>query len=238
MYYFITSASFVWLMNGMRQFIPASILFGLSRLIVEKKWKVFFPITLLLSTIHGSAIILIPSYFIVQTKPWSKATASIIAIFVLCTFFFQKVIPGIFVFLQGTQYAGYEQPIISLYGSNILRFIIASIPPVLAFMRRREIEKLNDPILSVCINMSILNACIFMLSSAGGSIFIGRLNIYFELYNLLLLPVLFSKVYKIYEKVPLYIGCIIGYLAYFYYQMVIVWHAYYYSDILNLYFWR
>lgn len=232
---FVASCQFTWMLNGMRQFIAVSILFLCLKLIINKKWLPFILITILLSTIHGSALIMIPFYFIVQSKPWDKKILAIILLFGFFFMFFDNFLSSMSGALESTQYNGYTDTISGISGSSIYRLVIAIIPCILSLIKKDKISKMNDPVLNLCINMSIINACFYLLSTAGGGLFIGRMTIYFDVYNLLLYPLLFSKVYGRRARPFFYYFCIVGFLGYFYYQMVITWNLYYVSDVLNLY---
>ena len=63
---FVATAQFTWLLNGMRQFIAISILFLSIDLIIKKRFKEYLIIVLILSTIHGTAIFMLPFYLCVS----------------------------------------------------------------------------------------------------------------------------------------------------------------------------
>jgi transmembrane protein EpsG len=232
---FIASAQFTYMLNGMRQFIAVAILFMCMDLMIKRRWLPFCLITLLLSTIHGSAIIMIPFYFIVHSKPWSKKILITILGFGLAFTLFGSFLSSMTDLLESTQYSGYNDMISDINGSSIFRLLIAFIPCILAYIKKDEIEKLNNPVLNLSINMSVINACFYLLSTAGGGIFIGRMTIYFDVYNLLLYPLLFSEVYAEKERHILYYFCMVSFILFFYYQMVVTFNLFYMSDILKLY---
>ena len=178
---------------------------------------------------------MIPFYFIAQSKPWDKKILITIFSFGVAFVFFDDFLNSLTGLLDSTQYDGYNQAIGGINGSSIFRLLIAFIPCILAFVMKEKIAKLNDNVLNLCINMSVVNACFFLLSTAGGGIFIGRMAAYFDIYNLLLYPLLFSKVFVNQSRVILYLFCITGFLGFFYYQMVVTWNLYYVSDVLELY---
>ena len=57
-YLLIASTMFTYFVNGMRQFIVVTIFFCATYMILEGKWTQYVILILLLSTIHGSALIL------------------------------------------------------------------------------------------------------------------------------------------------------------------------------------
>ena len=69
---FMASCQFSWMFNGMRQFLVAAIIFSCTGLILKNKTLSYIIIVCILSTIHKSALILIPMYFIAKGEPWNK----------------------------------------------------------------------------------------------------------------------------------------------------------------------
>lgn len=234
---FIATTDFTWLMNGMRQFIVATALFFLMDWIISKKFVRFAIATLLLSTIHGSAVLMLPIYFVVQGKPWSSRMWISIITCVVMVFAFDTLMPAFGNALSGTQYDGYIDYMAADTGSNIMRAIVALVPVALAFIKRSEVSILNDKRMNLAINMSVFNFFCMLLASVSSGVFMGRLYIYFELYNLMLLPWLIKKVFRGQTRQLLTAGCIAAYLIWFYYQMVITWDYVYYSVVLNTGAW-
>jgi transmembrane protein EpsG len=229
-YIFIASAEFTWLLNGIRQFIVVSILFACVELIIKKKTWTMIIIILILSSIHGTAVIMIPICFIAKSKPWSKNV--IISAILICLL-------GVFLerfsfLLEGTQYDGYIENVASGNGSNIFRFFIAIIPCILAFINRNKIKKKSTSIIDISVNMTLINACIMLVSTITSGLLMGRLSVYFSLYNLILLPWLIGKCFKTKEQPFIYYLCLVFYTVYFYYQIVVTWRLPYISDILKL----
>ena len=68
-YLLIASTMFTYFVNGMRQFIVVTIFFCATYMILEGKWTQYVILILLLSTIHGSALILLLVYFLRNVKP-------------------------------------------------------------------------------------------------------------------------------------------------------------------------
>ncbi len=187
---YILSGSFAWAMNGVRQFICVTILFACTKLLLRKKWILLIGIVLALSTIHQTCLILLPIYFIVQQKPWSKMM--IFSILFTCAF---VCIPGIFTSamataLQGSDYAGAVDKFGS--GVNPIRTTFFSIPAVLAFYYRKQLAQHGNQLLNICINMSVITACLYCIGSVTSGILMGRLPIYCQLYSYILLPFIIS----------------------------------------------
>lgn len=232
---FVATAQFTWLLNGMRQFIAISILFLSLDLIIKKRFKTYLLIVLILSTIHGSAFFMLPFYFLCQSKPWSLKMLITVVFFSIAFLFMGNFLSLGAVFLEETQYAGYTDAIAEIAGSSIFRVIAAAIPLLLTLWRKKEVLRLNDNLLNLCINMSTLNFCFMLLATSMGGLFIGRVAAYFDIYNLLLYPLVLTKLFEGQVRSILYVGIVLGFIAWFYYQMVVAWDMYYVSDVLDLY---
>jgi hypothetical protein len=112
-----------------------------------------------------------------------------------------------------------------------MRVLVSAVPVVLAFWKRKQIKELDSPIMDICINMSVVTTCFYLLSSFTSGIYIGRIPIYFTMYGMLLLPWLLQKVFDRKERAVLYALCVICYVFYF---MVDTAGLDYHSRILNL----
>ena len=96
---------------------------------------------LLLSTIHGSALILLLVYFLRNVKPWGAKMRTVIFLSLIAGVCFDKLFPLFGNLLAETQYKGYVDYISSQgKGSSIIRLAIAMIPCVIAYMARYAIE--------------------------------------------------------------------------------------------------
>ncbi|MBQ2661096.1 MAG: EpsG family protein [Clostridia bacterium] len=234
---FIATTDFTWLFNGMRQFIAVAVIFLAMDFIVDKKFIKYAIIVVLMSFIHGSAILMLPIYFIVQGKPWStRMWISIIAC-VVGIFAFDSLMPTFGDMLSETQYDGYIDYMSEDGGGSIIRALVALVPVGFAFYKRKEIAIINDKRINLAINMSVFNFFCVLLASLSSGIFMGRLNIYFEVYNLILLPWIIKKVFHGQTRQMMTVACVGAYIIWFYYQMVLTWNYVYNSQILNTASW-
>ena len=71
-YIYITSGYYIVTMNGIRQCLAASILFICTPLITNGKFKTYALCVILISTIHQSALMFIPIYFVVREELGQK----------------------------------------------------------------------------------------------------------------------------------------------------------------------
>lgn len=227
---FIASTQFTWLINGMRQFIAVSLLFLAITLIIEKKWWQYILVVILLSTIHGTAIIMIPVYFMVQWKPFSPKILLASVIIALAGMNIQR-----FEFLfENTQYEGYLDVIGGTAGINIMRFAVAAVPLVITIIGRKIIEESDNRLINICTNMSCFYVAVQFAALFVGANYLGRIASYFNIYNLILLPWLIKNCFTRQSVGLVKIICIGCYCVYFYYQIVVTWNLGYTSDILGL----
>lgn len=226
----IVSGTYVSTMNGIRQFLVASILFSVFYLIYEGKKIKYFFIVAILSTIHLSAVIMIPVYFIVRQKPWSKKFYITILISLISMVLFDELFGSLGFIIKDTQYSHYLANVNSEVpeGANILRVLVASIPVLLGWYYRKRLYY-NVKYYDLYINFSILNL-IFMMFATYNWIF-ARFTMYFGLYNLLLLPAIFR--YCFFGKTKILMGylMIIFYLIYFYFETKDIVYASYFLRI-------
>lgn len=234
---FMSSCQFTWMFNGMRQFLVAVIMFSCTGLILKNKTLLYIIIVCILSTIHQSALILIPMYFIAKGEPWNKRTMLFIGCIVLAMIFTSRFTNLLTDVVEQTDYATSVNEFKNTDdGTSLIRILVESIPIMMAFIYRNKIKEKLTPIIKLSINMSLIASGIYIVSKiAHSGILLGRLPIYFSMYNLILLPWLLKNIFEKKEKDMIYYIMLVCYCVFFYYQMCITWKGMpYYSEILNL----
>lgn len=227
---FIALSTFTWAMNGMRQFICVAILFLCCGFLKDKKAVRFIVVALLLSSIHFTAILMIPVYFVAVSKPWRLRIFLFILIIVLICFFaepfFEQVEDTV---LEGTAYEGATSQFEEDDGVNPLRALFASVFPFLAFIRRRELEEYyeQEPMLPIAINMSLVSAALYVVGIFTSGILVGRLPIYCSVYNMLLIPYILKYGFEKKDSTLVRIGMIVVLMIMF----VLQCPTYYTSDL-------
>lgn len=237
---FMVSCQFSWMFNGMRQFLVASIMFACTGLVLKNKTVLYIIIVCILSTIHQSALILIPMYFIAKGEPWSKRTMLFIGCIILAVLFASKFTNLLTDVVENTNYATSVNEFKDTDdGTNPIRILIESIPIIMAFIYRNKIKDKLTPIIKLSINMSLIASGLYVISKiASSGVLLGRLPIYFSMYNLILLPWLIKNIFETKEKRLVYYLMVVFYLLFFYYQMVVAWGGLgYISEMLNIRYW-
>lgn len=188
--FLISSDYLSWMFNGIRQFVAVCLTFACFSLILKKKYIPAIIIVSIASFFHGTAFIVIPFMFIAQGKAWNKKTVLFIMGVILAVTFIDQFTDILDSLLVDTQYTS----VVSDWtdwnddGTNILRVIVYCIPALLSLCGKNKIREANNPVINLCVNMSIASAGIYVVSMFTSGIFIGRLPIYFSLYGYILLP--------------------------------------------------
>ncbi len=189
---FMILLTFTWMINGMRQFISVSILFLCCDWIKDGKLVRFIAVVLLMSTFHLTAILMIPIYFIVRSKPWSGRIGLFIVGIILICIFSEPFFKGVDSALGNTAYSGATSQFADDDGVHPFKFLFAAVPPCIAFWKRDLLEPYyeKNTMLPICINMSLVAACLFFVGIFTSGILIGRLPVFAEVYDLILIPYL------------------------------------------------
>lgn len=227
---FFVGGTYVSSMNGIRQFLVASILFYASSLIFQGKKHQFFILVLITSTIHSSALVMIPIYYVVRRESWTRRTFLSILVVVFLFFGFNIFSRTLTPLLTRTQYSNYVGNILydSNNGANLLRTVVAFIPVFLSYIYYGELKtKLVN--YNIYINFSLLNF-ILSLFSTYNWIF-ARLNIYLGLYNLILLPAIIYYCFNKKERLLVKYLAFCLYLIYFYFNLQPHIYASFYLNI-------
>lgn len=242
-YYFYASCLMInWVFNGMRQFIVVSILFACTHWILENKMGRYFIVLLLLMGldpigswlgftpvwflrgIHQSALIMIPIVLCIKGKAFNKR------LFLLMAFLFIVIITGNIDNLLGSATSGttYADDLIyakaNTVGGSIIRFFVSFVPVGLVLYRYPQIvyDEETPPVIHLAINASVVSSFLYFISTMTSGMFVGRLPIYCEIYNLILIPWLLHHPYKENRKVFSYAVYAL-YFLYFIFQMQITW---------------
>lgn len=219
---FILSTDYIsWMFNGIRQFLAVAISFLCFPMILRKKYASAIIVILLLSFVHESVLLLIPFIFIVQGKPWNKKTLLFILSIIIAIVFVDRFTNLLDSMLAETQY----QNVVSHWqelqddGTSILRVLVYSLPALLSLFGKRTISRYNDPVVNICINMSIVSMGFYIISMFTSGVFIGRLPIYFSLYSYILLPWEIENLFDRRSRQFIYILMIFAYLVFYLYSI-------------------
>ena len=219
---FIASTDYLsWMFNGIRQFIAVVIVFAATPWMLKKKYVQLVLIILLASTFHKTALIMLPCVIIAQGRAWNKKTLMFIVCALLAVAFVSRFIGWMDDALSETQYAN----VVSDYkswnddGTSFQHVLVYSVPALLSFFGKKRIQRLGNPMINFCTNMSIISMGLYIISMFTSGIFIGRLPIYVSLYSYILLPwearYLFGRTLSMF----MYVGIVVCFLIFYCFQL-------------------
>ncbi|MBE5956717.1 MAG: EpsG family protein [Lachnospiraceae bacterium] len=226
MFLFIASTDYLsWMYNGIRQFTAVTIIFAATPLMLKKKWIPLVAVILLASTIHGSALLMLPIVFIVQGKAWNGKTLVLTVACVIAFAFADQFTNVLDTLLSDTQYTNVVSDWQGMNddGTNMIRVIVYSVPALLSFIGRKWIDYDNDPVINLCTNMSIVSAALYLVSAGTSGVFLGRLPIFTSLYGYILLPYLLDRIFTKDSARVMKLLMIGTYLVFYYYQIHFAW---------------
>lgn len=227
LFLFVASAEYIsWCHNGVRQFLAVSIIFAGLPLLLKKKYVPLICLILIASTLHGSALLMLPIIFIVQGKAWNKKTLLCIAAAIVALLFVDRFTNVLDLMMSNTQYSNMvtDWKEWNDDGTNPIRVLVYSIPMIFSIVGFRQIKSADDNLVNILTNFSILTFSIALVSMATSGIFIGRLIIYPAMYSsFLLLPWEIEHLFTKKSTQLIKVAMIVGYIGFFFYQMHISW---------------
>ena len=140
LFVFIASGIYTVSMNGIRQSMAAAIIFAATKYILDGNFKKFLLVILLAATIHQTALIFIPIYFIVRRKAWTKDTYILLGLGVLLAAGFSEFSESLFSAIEDTQYSHYSN--FDEGGASLLRVVVSAVPLVIAFFGKDKLREL------------------------------------------------------------------------------------------------
>ncbi len=222
LFLFLASTDYIsWMYNGIRQFVAVCLTFLCFGLILKKKFIPAIIIVAFASFFHGSALIVIPFIIIAQGKAWNRNTILFIFGIIIALTFIEEFTSILDTALEDTQYTNVVSDWQSSDddGTNFIRVFIYSIPAILSLYGRKKINSVNNPIINLCTNMSIASAGLYIISMFTSGIYIGRLPIYFSLYNYILLPWEITHLFQKDVGKSITVIMIIAYIGYYFYSL-------------------
>lgn len=223
---FIVSTDYMsYMHNGMRQFIAVCGIFACFGWIIKKEYFKTIIVILLLSTIHQTALMMIPIIFIIQGRAFNKRTIVLTILTIIVIIGINQFTSLLEVALKDTQYSDtltndvWKQS----SGTNVLRVIVYSVPMIFSLIGKQYIDEANNPIINICVNCSIVTSLLYLVSMVTSGIFIGRLPIYTSLTSYILLPWLIEHMFE--KKSAFLVKMMMYgfYFFFFFYQMHFGW---------------
>lgn len=171
LYLFVTYGYIGGMMNGMRQYMAAAIVLCGTKYLFSLKKTSFIKyavIIMLAWSMHNSALIMLPLFFVVRRKAWTFSSYAIIFGSVVATVTFDAFLPSFLGALEDTSYSVYANngwfTSGSEGGASLGRALVNLYPVVIAYMNKDSMKKLGH-IGDVLINIAFVNAAIGIIST-------------------------------------------------------------------------
>lgn len=171
LYLFVTYGYVGGMMNGMRQYMAAAIVLCGTKYLFSLKKSSFIKyavIIVLAWSMHKSALIMLPMYFVVRRKAWKFSSYAIILGSVVATVAFDAILPSFLGALEDTSYGIYANngwfTDGTESGASIGRSLVTFYPVAIAYMNKDRMKKLGH-IGDVLINIAFVNIAIAIVST-------------------------------------------------------------------------
>lgn len=219
---FIASTDYMsWVQNGIRQFTAVCITFVAFELLVRRKYVWFTIVTLIASTFHGSALLMLPFAYVMVGPALNRKTYLMIAAVALTIPFVDSFTPILENLLSDTQYNDVVTGDLwaNDNGTSLLRVLVYSVPALVALLGHRYLRGNHDRAANMCINASLVTMAVYLVSAVTSGIYIGRIPIYTTLHGYTVLPWLIDQIFEKMTARLIKLMLIVFYLAFFYIQM-------------------
>ncbi|MBQ0102178.1 MAG: EpsG family protein [Firmicutes bacterium] len=209
-----------WMMNGLRQYIAVTIIFAATPLLLKNKYIPYLLCVLFASTIHITAIIMIPIVFVCLGEKWNRRILLFLLAALILTVVFARRAELLEKWLEHTEYSGAVESAKELGddGTNPVRVLVSAVPMIMALFVGDRLKDDGDGIVTLAVNMSVVTFGLYLISMVTSGIIIGRLPIYTMLYSFILLPHLIRKCFSE-DSVKIINFAMIGlYMLYYLYE--------------------
>jgi len=157
---------------------------------IRRKYVSFTFFVLVGSLFHPYALMYLVVPFIFF-RPWSSMTYVMLVAFALIGFFLESLL-GTVLNLTDILGEGFTAESFSGEGINPFRLIVHAVPVFVAFLLRPSLEQRNDRANNLITNLTMLNAEIMFVALFGTANYFGRLANYFQIFQVVSLPWLFT----------------------------------------------
>lgn len=173
-------------MNGMRQYMAASIVLLATKYLFSEKKTDFIKyavIILLAYCMHNSAIIMLPLYFVVRRRAWQTSSFLLILGSVVGVVLFDAVLPGFLSAVEQTSFAEYAEngwfTSGKEGGSSLIRVLFIAYPLVIAYLNRERLKMLGRKG-DILVNIIFIDVAIYIIALYNW--IFARLAIYLAIY--------------------------------------------------------
>lgn len=226
---FYMSSGFLWMVNGMRQYVAICLVLWFTGWIVKRRTIPFFIVVIIAYLIHSASLLWIPVYCIVNYDTWSKKYMVGLFAFSIGLILYSRSS-----FLNSTEFAYLSNK--SYEGINPFRFIVSAVPAIIAFIKREDIKNKESVYDKIFINISIISAAGYFVGLFTNGV-VARISAYFNPFVYLSLPWLLKKAFDESMGKTITIISLIAFFVYFLYEMYGAHNGMYVSDVLGISYW-
>lgn len=223
---FVASTDYLsWVYNGIRQYTAVIMIFLCFSWMLQKRYIPLIVVILLASTIHGSALLMLPIIFVVQGEAWNAKTILMLLATAVIVVFVDRFTPILNELLQDTQYDDMMTNEIWTQddGTNIIRVLVYSVPALLSLCGLRFVRAANDPVINLSVNCAIVTMAFYLIASVSSGIYIGRLPIYTTLQGYIALPWLIDHIFEERSARLMRIITVVMFVIFYFFQMHFNW---------------
>lgn len=206
--------------NGVRQFLAASILFAGHKLILERKFIKFCIVVFIASSVHITALIMLPMYFLItQVLDLKKITFILVA--GIAMIYSYDVLFRLLGIMKNSETGGADTNY-AQHEINPLRIVIAFAPIVLYFFLLFQ-KKLFTGKENFYMGFVFVRAAVTY--GTANSAYLNRAGIYFSIYIAMAMPLLIKKFPKNQQGLIKAIILILYFIVWYYADISgIKWH--------------
>lgn len=202
--------SFVFCMAGIKQAIAIGISFYAIDACLEKKYLKALIILLVAVTFHPYILCLVCIPFL-KDRIWDKKTMLIVIVAVLAFINLDRVIEIIGLFAKD-----YSDETFNDYTINPFRVLVEAVPIGISWCYRSVINRENNPILTLGINMRIISFLFIAMGLFVNPIYFGRMSSYFSALSAVAIPEMLHLCWKdTRNKKELILGYYVFFFIYF-----------------------
>lgn len=189
---YIAFTSYAFTMGAMKQSIAAAIAIWTVPLFLKKHYfKAFFLIfAAMLFHPYVVVYLLVP---LLTKGIWDGHTLLLLIITVAGVALYGTVIVRV---LSLTASIGDDYDItLFTQGNtvNVFRFFFYLIVPLLSFIYRKQLRRMNSPFANVSINLCVVSACVMVFARIGDANMFGRMASYFDVFQCLAIGYVFTN---------------------------------------------
>lgn len=231
-FFFFASSLYYNYFSMLRQWTALAIGFGAFEFLKNRQWGKYILCCGLAGLFHPSAFICIIFALLATGEPWHLRQNLIIAASAVGTVLLNPILSAVSAGDSTYDYA--IQTMQESSGSSPVRILISIVPVLLSLYCRKFLDREDDRGLDICVNMSVLHCILNVVATFTSGLYVIRLANYLAPYNVILYSYLLRKGLKGRDKKYFVIAFCVLYLAFYYYQMLIIpEQRIYYSDIIG-----